>query len=239
MKNKILELASCKSTNDEARKHLDDPVIRAVVAARQTEGRGRLGRTWFSESGMGLYLSWVGRPGFQFNLGSAIPLLAAVAVSEVLEENNIQPTLKWPNDLLVGHRKLAGILCEAQGTSERWGVVIGIGLNLATPSVGWPDELNAIALDEIISAIPERMVLATAIVDALNQWVQRVEQGGLKPVLSAWMRRSVPIGTPMMWTGQNGQFGGLNGDGSLRFITDSGIHSVHSGDVLLTSESEL
>ena len=146
--------------------------------------------------------------------------------------------LKWPNDVLVDGRKLAGILCEARGTPERWSAVVGIGLNLKSPEPAWPDDLAAIALDELTDDDVRREDLAHALVERLSYWASIVEDEGLAPILKAWMDQGTPIGTPLMRNGVRGTFAGLDSDGALRLSTASGIEVVHAGDVTLADKME-
>ena len=232
----LLWLESCSSTNDEAAARLDDPQLVAVASDTQTQGRGRLGRDWFSPPGCGLYLSWIARPNFAQAMGGAIPMLAAAATAEVVSTLGIKPTLKWPNDVLVGQKKLSGILCEAQGTPPAWTAIVGIGLNLRTPPDGWPDDVPAIALDAVIETVPSPQVLAAQIMKRLSLWLGRVEREGLQAVLEVWATYAPPMGTPMAQGDTRGRFAGLDPDGSLRLQTPEGIVTIHAGDVELVHE---
>lgn len=115
----------------------------AVLAKKQTAGRGRLGRNFFSPEG-GLYLSVILRPQCPVEDRALITPMAAVAVHRVLMEDlGIVTRIKWVNDLYIGEKKLGGILCEGCGDA----VIVGIGLNLYTPEGGFPADIPAIALD--------------------------------------------------------------------------------------------
>lgn len=127
----------------------------AVLAARQTAGRGRLGRQFFSPEG-GLYLSVILRPQLEPRDLPLMTPMAAVAVCTALEQTvRVRPDIKWVNDLYLGGKKLCGILCESTGEA----VIVGIGINLRTPPEGFPPELNAVSLEGRVSA----EVLAQAI----------------------------------------------------------------------------
>ena len=112
-------------------------------------------------------------PQFDSSLGSAIPLLAAVATGEVCWLYGVKVQLKWPNDVLFEKRKLAGILCEARGTPDRWSAIVGIGLNLKRPANGWPTDIPAIALDEVSDGDINREDIAYALTERLDYWVSR------------------------------------------------------------------
>ena len=109
VKDGLLWLETCSSTNDEAATRINEPGLVAVASHHQEQGRGRMGRSWFSPPGCGLYMSWIARPKFPQSMGGAIPMLAAAATAEVMTELGIKPTLKWPNDVLIGRQKLSGI----------------------------------------------------------------------------------------------------------------------------------
>ncbi len=131
----------------------------AVLAEKQTAGRGRLGRNFFSPEG-GLYLSVILRPGLPPEKRALLTPMAAVAVCRAVEAvSGLSPRIKWVNDLYLGEKKLCGILCEGVGDA----VAVGIGMNLHTPTGGFPPELNAAALERPV----ERELLARAIRDAL------------------------------------------------------------------------
>mgnify|MGYP002629382423 CR=1 FL=1 len=224
-------LDRCASTNDEARARLGDPRVLAVGADVQTAGRGRRGRAWSSPPGCGLYLSWIARPGFAQALGGAVPLLAAVALAEWCAAAGHPPVLKWPNDLLLGGRKLAGILCEAQGTPDSWTAVVGLGLNLRTPPGGWPPAMPAAALDGPFAARD----VATALLPGLQAWLDRVAKSGLAPVIDAWERFAPPPGTRLRQGDVEGDYAGLAPDGALRLLTSAGERLVHAGQVDLVA----
>lgn len=232
----LLWLGSCGSTNDEAWARVDDPAVRAVAADHQTAGRGRRGRAWHSPPGAGLYLSWIARPRFDQSMGGALPLLAAAAAAELVAERGVTPTLKWPNDLLVDGRKLAGILCEARGTPAAWTAVVGVGLNVRAPAGGWPADVPGVALDERAADPGPPRALAGALLTGLERWLARVERAGLAPVLEAWHRHAPPAGTRMRQGGVLGTFAGLAPDGALWLDTATGRRAIHAGEVELVTD---
>ncbi len=133
----------------------------AVLAGRQTSGRGRLGRAFFSPEG-GLYLSVILYPQCPPEDRALMTPMAAVAVCRALEQVcGVSPGIKWVNDLYLGGKKLCGILCEGCGDA----VIVGIGLNLRTPERGFPADIPAAALDTPV----DRQALAEAIRQQLLQ----------------------------------------------------------------------
>lgn len=238
MNRRLVWLHSCGSTNDEAVARLDDPTVWAVGADVQTAGRGRLGRSWWSAETVGLYLSWIARPRFPQSLGAALPLLTAVAVADELAAMGVSPMLKWPNDVQVGGRKLAGILCEARGTPDRWCAVVGLGLNLRCPSAGWPPEVPAVALEELDVAAPSAHAFAERLLPRLERLLDRIPGEGLAPIISAWQRHGPPPGTRLRRGDIEGRYLGLAEDGALRIETPTGVHLIHTGDVELVSQKD-
>jgi BirA family biotin operon repressor/biotin-[acetyl-CoA-carboxylase] ligase len=149
-----------------------------VVADEQTAGRGRSGRAWHSPPGAGIWLAMVLRPA-EPPAGGALAIRTGLAVEEALAvaAPALMPDLKWPNDIVLDHRKLGGILCEARWSSERLGwITVGIGLNVHGPV---PEVLADIAL-AIADVDPEATRLGI-----LEQLVPRVTAlHGLPPTLS-------------------------------------------------------
>lgn len=184
-----------------------------VTAGEQTAGRGRQGRSWLAEAGTAVLMSVVLRPPPE-----ALPLAAAVAVAEAVPA---EAAIKWPNDVLVDGRKLAGILVEGR-PQEGW-VVLGIGLNVG----GFPAELG-----EIAAALPAGVarddVLATLIA-SLDVWLA----APLPEVLAGWRSRDALLGERISWDGGTGVAAGIDEDGSLLVDTDAGQVSLIAGEVHL------
>lgn len=123
----------------------------AVLADVQTRGRGRQGRSWHSPAGQGIWLAYLVRPPVPLETG-VLALRVGLAVAAALERLGAEPRVKWPNDVLLDGRKVAGILCEARAMPGEPGwVAVGIGMNVHGPL---PAELSssAVALDEIVPA---------------------------------------------------------------------------------------
>lgn len=143
---RLLHLDETESTNQVAGEHARQarPGGLLVWADAQTAGRGRQGRTWLSCKGTGLYLSFLRRPARPATDAFLWTLLAGVSVQSAVVQHREAAWLKWPNDVFLGDKKLAGILCELQtGPPGRIdSIVVGIGLNLLDPPGGWPDELH-------------------------------------------------------------------------------------------------
>lgn len=219
----------------------------AVLADLQEAGRGRLGRSWWSPPGSGMYLSVVVRTD---GLGAHVPLLtlaAGVALATAVRDVSGLPVeLKWPNDLVIGRpwRKLAGILCEA-ATSGAAGagpeaVVIGMGLNLQRSAYPPAIADRATSVAEECDHCITRAAIVSATLEALDREVDRLRSGDAAGVLLDW-RRLAQAGlaqAPIRWRDHDGEHRGttvgLDGDGALlvrRAGTNSEIRIV-SGEVV-------
>ena len=147
---KIYAFEEIESTNLTAKEYArqGEKEFTLVISDSQTNGRGRLGRSFFSPNASGIYLSIIVRPRFTFEDAFPITPAAAVGVTKALEENyGISPQIKWVNDVYVASRKVCGILTESSFTQDGitdW-AVIGIGINLTAPEKGFPNDINNIA----------------------------------------------------------------------------------------------
>ncbi|MBW8268487.1 biotin--[acetyl-CoA-carboxylase] ligase [Caldovatus aquaticus] len=216
-----------------------EPEGLAVLARRQTAGRGREGRGWESPPG-NLHLSVLLRPGGPVRHATRWALLAAVALIEVLAPH-LPPgapplRLKWPNDVLAGEEgaKLAGILAEAAtrpGGGAAW-LALGIGANLAYAPV-LPDGRPTSSLAALGAAPPPAPeACAAALLSALDRWRRILAHQGFAPVREAWLARGPRLGTPLAVGGAAGAFAGLGEDGSLLLAgPDGGIRAVRTGEV--------
>lgn len=171
--------ASVPSTNDAVRKLAEEEDARGgtvVLAARQTEGRGREGRSWHSPPG-GVYMSVLFRPASLPN-PELLPLLAGLGVVRRLDEkfDALDPALKWPNDVMAGDRKAGGVLCEAVWSDDgpRF-VVAGVGLNVR-PLEEAPrgSGAEATSLDEELGGETSLVEAADAVLEGLETWLPEV-----------------------------------------------------------------
>jgi BirA family biotin operon repressor/biotin-[acetyl-CoA-carboxylase] ligase len=145
---RVLCFDSLESTNDKALELLEqgEPEGALVLAEEQTRGRGRRERLWDSPSGLGIYASLVLRPTLPPGLLPLVSLAFAVGTAATLRGEGLEKVaLKWPNDLLLGERKLAGILAEARSDGVQRGLVVGLGLNVNQDESDFPVTLRATA----------------------------------------------------------------------------------------------
>ena len=224
----LVWLESCGSTNDEAWRRVDDLGVRAVGADGQTSGRGRRGRTWHSPAGRGLYLSWIARPSFGPEHAGALPLLAGLCVAEMANALGVEARLKWPNDVLVGGRKLAGVLGEARVADGRMVAVVGIGMNLRSPPEGYPPEVPGTALESNLNAIEVAARLLDLLEGALGHLPSDAPTAA---VVERWMTLGPAPGTRMRQGSVEGAYVGLAPDGALLLDTANGRVGLHAGEV--------
>ena len=227
-----------ESTNDLAMQRIRNGCVDgwAIVAKRQTRGRGRHGRVWTDLGSEQLFLSVaLVAPGVRTEL-ERLPLAAGLAVADALIAlTDTVPALKWPNDVLLNDRKVAGILCEAVfvGTELR-GAVVGVGINLSAPPHGWPAPLDATAtaLDEHAVA-PERTALATAVRHHTLRRAQMLREGRAADVIAAWRVRDAACGRSVrLPDGRIARAAGIADDGALRVAVDDGpLETIRSGEI--------
>ncbi len=238
---RVLRIEETDSTNADAMRCAQegDPGRLWLTAASQTKGRGRSGRQWSSERG-NLFASLLLRPDCPLETALQLSLLAGIAVFDTVRDlgnglsgDNVL-ALKWPNDVLVGRQKIAGILIESAGVSspDRYAVVIGIGLNVLHA----PDEatsLKALGIDA--TASDALSVLASRMDDWLSIW-----QNGnnFSQVREAWQSRALDVGRDIsVKLGGDievGRYGGIDEGGALRLLKPEGEMRITTGDVLLT-----
>ena len=208
------------STNGRARELASRgaPHGTLVTATEQTAGRGRQGRTWTAPPGRAILCSLVIREPPRL-----LPLAAGVAVAELIGP---QAGVKWPNDVLVEQRKLAGILVEGR-PQERW-AVLGIGLNVAVREEEFPPELigraGSMGLEpDAVEPALERMLAG------LSRWLERPPA----EVLQALRGRDALVGRDVRWAGGAGQAAGIDDDGRLLVVTEGGRITLDAGEVHL------
>jgi BirA family biotin operon repressor/biotin-[acetyl-CoA-carboxylase] ligase len=230
------------STSDVAKELAEDGAAHGevVVADRQTAGRGRRGRSWVSPPGKNLYLSVVLRPELAPHRAPELTLLASVALCEAVRAAGAEAVIKWPNDLLVGGRKVAGILTEMAADPDRvqW-VVVGIGVNLNAAAEDFPDELRAEATSVAVGRggpVP-RALFAAALLGRLEGWLERHAAEGFAPVRERWRELSGTLGREVRVTTGEGEIVGVATDvdesGALLVRGPAGFARVVAGDVHL------
>lgn len=219
------------STNERAKAlaRAGAPHGTVVTADEQTAGRGRQGRAWVAPTGTALLMSLVVR-GLE-EPQPLLPLTAAVAVCEAAEASaGVSCAIKWPNDVWVERRKLAGILIEA---SPHEGLaVIGVGLNVATQSADFPEGLRALATSLAIES-PDGARSRDAVLAALLVALERRLGHAPERILEDWRERDALRGNPVVWAGGEGIAAGIDGTGALLVQTGAGLLALDAGEVHL------
>ncbi|HEV7563170.1 MAG TPA: biotin--[acetyl-CoA-carboxylase] ligase [Solirubrobacterales bacterium] len=230
------------STNTRARElaAAGAPHGTVVTAGEQSEGRGRQGRSWTAPAGKALLYSAILRPLDQHD--ALLPLAVPLAVCEAAEElePGIECGVKWPNDVLVDGRKLAGVLIEAR-PQDGW-AVIGVGLNLTIATDEFPPELReaatSLSIERGRSLSPTGLQTTTALHAAaaalsrrLDWWLD-TDQG---TVLETWRERDVLRGREVSWEGGSGVAAGIDDRGYLLVVVPGGERiAVGAGEIHLT-----
>lgn len=233
---------ACGSTNSELIEACpaDDGRVHVLVAGRQTAGRGRRGRPWLSFGRGSLTFSALWR----FAAGAPVPaglsLVAGLGVARWLEGLGVEGVqLKWPNDVLVFGRKLAGILVElVPGRGRTPAAVIGIGLNLSRPPDGAADfEYPVAALADALPDLPGREALLADLLVQLDQMMRLYAEHGFEVFQGAWMQRNAFADLPVVLRGDEmarcGICRGVDVDGALLLEVEGRCERVLSGEVSL------
>jgi BirA family biotin operon repressor/biotin-[acetyl-CoA-carboxylase] ligase len=215
-----LHLRTTTSTNDRARAlaAAGAPHGTLVTATAQTAGRGRQGRVWSAPPGAALLMSVVVR-----DPGPLLSLAAGVAVAEAAGEG---AAIKWPNDVLLDGRKVAGILVEGR-PQEGW-AVLGVGVNVAVRVEDLPPELH-----ERAGTLGRPAAALEAFLDELLARLgARLDQPAGE-LLAAWRARDALHGQSVRWDGGHGTAAGIDGEGRLLVETGDGIVALGAGEVHL------
>jgi len=238
--DRLTLLSTTASTNAEALAGIPDAtgLARVWLAEHQTAGRGRRGRQWVSTFGENLYLSLAWR--FELSMAglAGLSLAAGVVLSEALRDLGVQGhSLKWPNDVLLGGRKLGGILVEASGESGGpAAAVIGMGVNfrLSTSAAAAIDQPWA-SLEQLGGVQISRNQLAARLVERLVAACARYETHGLSPFLNDWKQHDglrdrevrVQLGPRVI----EGVYRGVAPSGAAIIESEQGVSEYHAGEV--------
>lgn len=237
-----IELDSVDSTNDYLIRAYQQGRVSghvAVIAHTQSAGRGRSGRGWQSAPGVGLYLS-IGLPmaGHQLPF---LPLCVGVAVAQVLEKLGVPLFLKWPNDFLVGQKKLGGVLCESFQTDGGSFTVIGLGLNILHVEVpGAMGGKGSTSLSDCLgkASVPSARGLAELLLPSILDWVVTARLQGIDAVFSEFTQRDAWLGLDIQVLDQgavcfDGKAMGIDQQGAYLVDTPQGLRAVNAGDLSL------
>ena len=219
------------STNDEVARQLaaGHPAPFAVLARRQSRGKGRLGRVWHSESPVSLYASLGFRPEVEPGRMQTFTLWMGLNLCELLANfTGVEPGIKWPNDIMFGDRKAGGLLTEARIDADRISdLILGIGLNVNPPPRGWPAELagRATTLADASGQTVDLNRLAAALVGrVLLAYETFRENRHLDSFGDLWARFDTLRGRTVTLLE-----GGRRHTGEVRGVDDEGALLLHEG----------
>lgn len=190
--SEVLLLDVVDSTNERVKELLKEgaPEGLVVIADSQTSGKGRMGRSWVSPPGLGIYLSVLLTPTLSPRQFPSLTLLAGVAAVTAINEFSHTPAmLKWPNDILLKGKKLCGILCELLPLeNQRSGVVVGIGININHSATQFPKELrhSATSLKIENGAPVDRFHLVRSLLNHLDSEYEACLVAGPAPLVKKW-----------------------------------------------------
>lgn len=235
------------STNDVAKQLAEEGAAHGevVVAEAQSAGRGRRGRSWASPACRNVYLSAILRPELAPARAPELTLLASVAVCQTVRQAGVAASIKWPNDVLVNGKKVAGVLTELAADPDQiqW-VVVGIGINVNVRPDELPDEVRPVATSLAVERgqpVP-RALFTVALLGTLEEWLDRHAAEGFEPVRQAWRSMSDTLGREVrVHLGDRvleGVAEDIDAAGALLVRAGAGVERVLSGDVeLLRSAS--
>ena len=237
----IVVLDETGSTNRDVMQRAEQGAVEGLVilAERQKQGKGRLGRIWHTLPGS-LAASVLLHPKLPPEQVPQLSLLTAVALHDALSNYTADIRIKWPNDLLCQSAKVAGILTEMRAEPGLvHAVALGFGINLCPPADGWPKELSGAATDlsTICCRRLSRLEVAAACLNALDHWYALYLQQGFAPVHKAWWQAHAASGkTVRVFDGQHyieGVATALDNDGALLLSTPKGSQRIIAGDLEL------
>jgi len=232
---------SVDSTNNTAKRLVgeSDKEGTVILADSQTQGKGRLGRAWYSEEKVGIYLSILLKPSLPPEQIAQITLVAGVALVEAINEfSRVRAYLKWPNDILLNGKKVAGILTENFQEKKHSGIILGIGINVNHSR--FPVHLQHIATSMAMEngEIYERLPLITFLLNHMDQEYRSFLNEGISNIVSQWNLNSEMFGKHISLTQGTETFIGtamkLDEEGQLVILMDNGEEiAFDSGEVTL------
>jgi len=207
------------------------------LAESQIKGRGRLGRSWFSPKYKGIYLSLILRPKIPPAVSPILTLLSAVSICEALKKAvGLDSQIKWPNDVFIHNKKIAGILTEMNAEVDKVNfVAIGIGLNVNNDKKSLISQSTS--LREQLGKSVSRILLLQELLRRIESNYFILEDKGGAAIIDKWRSLSFTLGRQVKVYCQNKHIEGravdIDNDGSLLIRKDSGIiQKISSGDVL-------
>jgi len=189
-----------------------------VIADRQTKGKGRLGRIWFSPPKGNVYMSVIVRPELEPKDATLLTIMSAVSCARAMKNSTgLDVKIKWPNDLMLSERKIGGILTEMKSDQDRIiFAVIGVGINVNARLDAFPPEVRAIAtsvIEELGGKKDTREASRTRIIAGilkeLEQWFKIMMTGGRKQLINEWKKLSSTLGKKVKVVSGQDTFSGI------------------------------
>lgn len=242
-------LQTTVSTQEDARLLAEQgaPEGTVVLAEEQTGGRGRMGKTFFSPFGKGIWMSLILRPKQPVHLAQQLTLLAGVAIRRaILKTTGIEAGIKWPNDLLVDGKKVCGILLESATEDDvvRY-CIAGFGISVNLKAEDYPDELKPVAtsLKMALGSCVNRNDLIVSILHEMESLYRLYNQEGFQPIASLWESSSITMNRSVSVHSSRGMLSGtaagLHPSGALLVKTDEGeLVPIFSGDIRVKPANE-
>lgn len=235
-----LVLEQVDSTNIEAMRLAEEGAAEGLVvlAEHQSHGRGRLGRKWHTQPQDALAMSVLLKPQLSPAEVSQLSLVAAVGLHDALCAFAPEARIKWPNDLMLGGAKLAGILTEMWAEpGVVHAVIVGYGVNVRRPEAGWPDDIATIATD--LSSAAGRKIsrtdVAIRVIECLEHAYLDFLANGFDPIRERWWHAHLASGQQVrVYDGRSyieGVAQALDGDGALLLLTPDGVKRIIAGDL--------
>lgn len=230
-------VASTGSTNEDALRAAAEgaPHGSVFIADEQTAGRGRLGRTWHSPAGQGVYLSMLLRPNIDPDRIASITLAAGLGVAEGISEF-LPPCsvwIKWPNDLMIFGKKIGGILTEASSVSGKVDhLVIGVGINVLQTEFDPEIQATATSMSLQVSPDRRRIDVIAEVIHALARRMREFAETGFAPMREEVVARDYLADRQIRVQGIEGTGSGIDNQGRLAIFTDAAKRVfVTSGEV--------
>ncbi len=238
------------STQDEARRLAETGADEGtlVVAERQIRGRGRRCRHWVSPPSTGIYLSLILRPELEPLKIAQIPIVVGISVRNTISEvTHLEPQTKWPNDIMFGSKKVAGILVEMRAEPEKIHyIIVGIGINVNTPASFFPYEFrqSAISLHEAAGRPVCRRMLVQGLLSGLEDLYYEYKLTGFEPLRERWRQWDQTVRSWVLIEDASGSFLGyatdIDKDGALIVEDKQGqVRRVSAGDATVRQHATI
>tara|TARA_B100000315_G_scaffold195920_1_gene186957 strand:+ start:1950 stop:2729 length:780 start_codon:yes stop_codon:yes gene_type:complete len=209
-----------------------------VVTDRQTAGKGRRGREWYSAPGRGLAFSVILEPDIAASDSGLLSLSAGLAAVEALERFDLQPRLKWPNDIFLSGKKCGGVLVESKIQSDTMThAVVGTGVNVNEITEDFPDylkpDVTSVAIEK--GSPVQRELMLAWMLNSLERLYGQLREGGTQPVINDWLERCAHVGSIITFLQgekeESGTFAGLTPWGGAVIETEKGEQHLSGEDI--------